>query len=59
MFEKSQFLNSISKYSVDSTTYVMTPNSKGNCMPADKVNDCPIGFRWAYSEATCYRVVIM
>ncbi len=30
--------------------------SRGNCSPGNKVNDCPVGFRWAYSEATCYRV---
>ena len=30
--------------------------SKGNCVAANKVNDCPVGFRWIYSEGTCYRV---
>ena len=42
--------------STDSVTFEMAANSKGICMTANKVNDCPIGFRWAYSEGTCYRV---
>ncbi len=42
--------------STDPTTNEMIPNQKGNCLAATKVNDCPVGFRWAYSEATCYRV---
>ena len=40
----------------DSVTYSV--QSRGNCAPSANVNDCPIGFRWAYSEATCYRVGI-
>jgi len=40
--------------STDSTTY--NTLSKGVCGSGVKANDCPIGFRWAYYEATCYRV---
>jgi hypothetical protein len=45
--------------STDSTTLEMASNSKGNCMGGNKVNDCPVGFRWAYSEGTCYRVSLI
>ena len=43
---------------VNSSSYEVIPNSKENCIESTKVNDCPIGFRWVYSEATCYRVKI-
>jgi hypothetical protein len=40
----------------DSLTSEMIPGNRASCLSINKVNDCPVGFTWAYSEATCYRV---
>ena len=42
--------------STDPVTEDYIPGQKGNCQSNAKTNDCPLGFKWAYPEATCYRV---
>lgn len=40
------------------TTFEVLPGQQAPCISSVKVNDCPLGFRLAGSEPTCYRVWI-